>query len=956
MSSSEELIRGYIEEVESYLPSLKENLQRLSEEPDQKDLLQEIYRMTHTIKGASGMVGIPGLSHIAFEMEDVCENCLNKNLPVSQEANAAMRRTVARFEAYCTDYLGSGVPARTLLEETLLDFRPVRGISEHTPLPRELLDSVPEIEGGSFDADTWDESDFESDAERIAPEEEIPASTEAADFAIDSILMESFYDEAEDHLQEIGDAIDKLEERVSESGPVSDRDREILGRIRRSVHTLKGAAAVIGLSGISGFAHHYEDLLDRLYENEAEISPSTVSVLAESSDLLERMVADPAAHLGERIQRLKARFKRLAGAGAETAAQPASDPETEIPADTVAQPGRPGRTLRVGMERMDELVNLTGEIIISGSAFDQRMETFAEGVNELEIARNRLRELAKEMEVGFEVKALARMDRMAAAVRNGTTGETGPFFGYDEFDDLELDRYSQLNLIIRTLNEAVIDVGTLHTQFTGIYSDFDGGLTRQRVLLSELQEKMMRVRLTPMRAIVSRLRRTLREAAAQLNKKIGLAIEGEEIELDRGVWERMIDPLMHILRNAADHAIEPPEIRRARGKPETGTVQLTAAREGNQVVIRIRDDGAGLDYDAIRETVRAAKLSESPDKLADEELVSYIFYPGFSTRDQISHLSGRGVGMDVVRENIHELKGTIRVRSDSGGGTRFTIRIPLTLAAVQALLFTVKGQLLAIPLNEIEEILRIDPEEITGERGDVVRINEEVLPLFDMADVLESAGEKGPPPAQEQPLVLVVRSAERRCALIIDALVGQREIVIKGTGSHLRYVRGVSGVTIMGDGSVVPILNIGELIWSQEEGVEPEEVRAPVSPPTKGPTEILVVDDSVSIRQVVSRLIQDQGWRAHTAKDGIDALERLREIRPDLIVLDIEMPRMNGYEFLSAIKAEPSYKEIPVLMLTSRTAAKHRNRALSLGAKGFVVKPYQHEAFVEAMSSLAKKR
>jgi chemosensory pili system protein ChpA (sensor histidine kinase/response regulator) len=735
----------------------------------------------------------------------------------------------------------------------------------------------------------------------------------------------------------MGRSLDQLADWVTTTMPVGTKEREVLGRIRRAVHTLKGAAGVTGLLSIADFAHSFEDLLDWLYESAPDLTPQAVSVLIDSADLLEGLVAAPEADLTGRIDRLKAAYAGLSGTETAPAAGDPGQDMPEAPPATAMLLNRPGRTLRVDMVRMDELVNLTGECIIAGSAFDRQMRAFRENLQELALARNRLREIARDLELGYEVKGLGRKGAAAA--------------GFEEFDPLELDRYSELNLIIRTLNEAVIDVGALHTQMGGVYSELEGSLTRQGSLLSELQDKMMRTRMTPMGTITHRLRRTVRDVAARLGKSVRLVVEGAEIELDRGVWEKLVDPFMHILRNAVDHGIESPQQRREAGKPPMGAVKLAASREGNQVVIRITDDGAGLDYRAIRMAAVEAGLVREADGLPDEEAADFIFYPGFSTRGRVSPLSGRGVGMDVVKENIQDLNGAIRVRSWKGTGTRFTIRLPLTLASVRALLFTAGGQTWAIPLSEVGEIRRMEPEGITGEGRDGVRIRNAVLPLYDMAGLL-GISPRSQRPADTPPLVIVAETGERRAALIIDGLVGQREIVIKGTGSHLRYVKGVSGVTVMGDGSLTPILNLAELIG--------EETAAEPPPPTdiaasEGPLRILVADDSVSVRQVITRLLTEQGWQVETAKDGVEALDHLPSFAPDLIVLDIEMPRMNGYEFLNALNAQPDLREIPVVVLTSRTAAKHRQRAMALGARGYVVKPYDDAEFIDLVSRLTQR-
>jgi len=387
------------------------------------------------------------------------------------------------------------------------------------------------------------------------------------------------------------------------------------------------------------------------------------------------------------------------------------------------------------------------------------------------------------------------------------------------------------------------------------------------------------------------------------------------------------------------------------GKPSVATLKMDASREGNHVVVRIADDGAGLNYKAIRSSVRKMGLSDRVDEMSEEELTPFIFYPGLSTRRKISQVSGRGVGMDVVKENIHHLKGSIQVASEKGNGTQFSIRIPLTLAALRALLFTVGGQEYAIALNEINKITRLTPENFLGQQKDAVRIDDELLPLFRMSKMLNNPEKYNESVSEsEHPIALVFESGGKRGVVAIDTLKGQREIVIKSLGSHLRYVKGISGVTIKGDGSLVPIMNLEEFFWGKTD--DSAVLISDDGFMKARPMEIMVVDDSVSVRQVVSRLMEDQGWKVQTAKDGLNALENLRESRPDLIVLDIEMPRMNGYEFLGALKTQPAYQDIPVVMLTSRNATKHRDKAKALGAKGFVVKPYNDDEFINLILQL----
>jgi chemosensory pili system protein ChpA (sensor histidine kinase/response regulator) len=1071
-----EMIKDFIEEVESYIPSLIDGLESLKGTPDRPDVLEETHRLVHTVKGASSMVGLTGLSHIAFQMEEYLDDIISGKENFNDEAFITMHRTIDLFEQYCRGYLDSGVASRAMLKETVEAFRNVR---EHFS-PKDgrtvtdLLASIPEYErfdtkdvaesersdiddldlieeitaqatdleglGSSFESvgennahstelqtenetiipkkntgierlDAKDAVEFEKDdnddldliEEITAPATDLeelnslyesgreinesPFESQAqsdtiipqnnTDNELASKLMESFYEEAEEHLEDLGRSLNVFETEVRETISISPSLQEEIRRIRRSVHTLKGAAAVIGFHDFSSYAHRFEDLLDWLYEDSEKISPEIVKVLIDSSDLMERIISSPDAADGSKASSLKKLYLEIMGQDSTARKMEPSALTSEIEPvsvvnleeisdaekfgvenkdlevsektlpteEVVGSAARSTKTLRVDTERIDDLVNLGGELIIALSALNQNMEIFSEAVNDIELARDKLKKIASDLEVSYEVKALEKLRTLPdfVAPEDDNTSQAGRF---DDFDALELDRYSELNLVIRRLNESAVDVGALHTQLKNLHIDLDGHLTRQRVILSELQDKMMRVRMTPFSFITNKLRRTVREVAGNLHKEVILVITGETIELDRLIWEKLTDPLMHLLRNAVDHGVEPKELRQSLGKPDVAMVKLCASREGNQVVIRIMDDGAGLDYHAIKATALRMQLSDNVEELSENKLTRFIFYPGFSTRAKISEVSGRGVGMDVVKKNIQDLKGTIRVNSKKGQGTQFTIRIPLTLASMKALLFTAGTQTYAIALNDIQEIIHLEPESILGSSNDAILLNDEILPLFNMLELLNTESE----PVSEYPATLVLESGGKRYALIIDSLVGQKEIVIKSLGSHLRYVKGISGATIMGDGSVVPILNLDEFIESpsavDEDTVESEGLMI------ESPLEILVVDDSVSIRQVVSRLMENQGWKVRTAKDGIDALEKLRESRPHLIVLDIEMPRMNGYEFLGALKAQTGYEGIPVVMLTSRTAAKHRKKAEALGAKGFMVKPYNDDEFIRLIHRL----
>ncbi len=979
-----EMIKEFIEEVKSYIPLLLEGLNSLKTEPGRNDIIEEVHRLSHTIKGASSLVGLHGLSKISFQMEEELENILSGNFPITQNSIQTMQIVVDLIKEYCRDFFTKKARSREILRKTVLSFRRLHELptDEDKKIINELLDSIPEYESLPDETKTDEKTESlpsytepsyidheDSDIETEMDAQEGQKQYEAKTPEPLPELLESFNEEAEEHLEEFSTALNNLDSQITSPARITPSRREEIRQIRRSVHTLKGAAAVIGLQDFSGFAHSLEDLLDWLFEQAREITPDIISVLIESADILERIVETPMEASSKKADFLKKKYFEIMDSEStrEMDKQPSIQEDNGIDENEIIEPDEseytennlpdtailPAKTLRVNIERIDEMVNLAGELIIASSAFDQKMLIFQESVNELELARKRLREIAREMEISYEVKALEGIE--AALESRGSINEGVSIDNsFDDFDSLELDRYSQLNLIIRTLNESSIDVGTINTQLSTLHSEFDGHLTRQRVILSELQDKMMRVRMTPMAVITNRLRRTVREVASKLNKKVQLVIEGADIELDKMIWDKMTDPLMHLLRNAVDHGIESRKKRKGLKKPENATIRLTAAREGNQVAIRIIDDGKGLDYEAIRHTAQKANLASNVSDLSNDELSAFIFNPGFSTRKKISEVSGRGVGLDIVKENIRDLKGAVSITSEGGKGARFTIRIPLTLATIRALLFKADGRMFAIALNEITEIVRVENDNMIQYHDHTMHRGDEVLPLFNMSNMLNPNQEaEGKKQSSKYPVLLIIETGGKRGAVIIDSLVGQREIVIKSLGTLLHKVNGISGATIMGDGSVVPILNIEEYFWPGKKAT-PKTI-----PPGKAvsdqPLDIMIVDDSVSIRQVVSRLVKDQGWTAQTAKDGVDAIEKLGNKVPDLIILDIEMPRMNGYEFLGTFRTLPGCRRTPVIILSSRTARKHRDKAISLGAQGYIVKPYNSDEFVSQIIELTEK-
>jgi chemosensory pili system protein ChpA (sensor histidine kinase/response regulator) len=641
------------------------------------------------------------------------------------------------------------------------------------------------------------------------------------------------------------------------------------------------------------------------------------------------------------------------------------EPDDDQPAVFIDRQGEPDQQVqplgadsgfvRVRLDNLDELVGLESELIVTRSALEQRLGDVSQAIFELNFAGERLKTISHDLESGFEVESLHGFGRgwQVAAAAGGEAGTmTEPF---TEFDPIELDRYSKLHLIIRSLNELAVDVGSIHHGLADLANEMRGHIANQQLLMRLMQDKLVRVRMTPLSAFSRNFYRTVRSASANLGKRVKLVVEGEDVFLDRFVWNKVTDPIMHILRNGVDHGIESAQLRRQAGKQAQGVIRMKAVQRGSHVLMEIADDGGGIDTEAIRRKLRSRGLVEQVEHLSETQLLEHLFVPGFTTRDEVSHLSGRGVGLDVVRQNLLELRGSVRVETSPGQGSTFFLRIPVSLSINRAAIVLVGTRRYAVPLQDILEIRRITRADVIQGSPPQVRLGEETVEVKDLADIFGLRDDRSEMSGDEGDLtVLLVDGDQGRVALAIDRIVEQQEIIVKDLGMHLRHVEGIGGVTIMGDGSLIPILNVNELA-SPVRTVIKEMEQSAVKVAT-GPFTVMVVDDSISVRQSVSRVVKNNGWLSALATDGVDAAEKLETSRPDAIVLDIEMPRMNGFEFLSILRSQARYRAVPVIMLTSRFSEKHQKKAEELGADHYLIKPYKEDQFVALLQRLADEK
>jgi chemosensory pili system protein ChpA (sensor histidine kinase/response regulator) len=777
----------------------------------------------------------------------------------------------------------------------------------------------------------------EADAARIAAllaTATAAAAAEDPDEALDPAgldleLVDLFVEEA-------GDLLDHSDGLLAHLRDAPD-SRDALGGLQRDLHTLKGGARMAGIMAVGELGHAMESLLEAAAGQQLELGKRDIPLLERGFDRLHGMVVRVGARRAigmpdALIAEFSARARGEDGAGSKVELKPLSAPIGSGLADDDDEISvrAPQEQVRIRADLLDRLVNYAGEVAIYRARLEQQLGAFRAAMFEMEQTNARLRDQLRRLDAETEAQIIARYQREHAVM--------GPDASDPTFDPLELDRFSTLQQLSRALGESAADMGSLQGTLDDLTRQYETLLLQQSRVSSDLQEGLMRTRMVPFDALVPRLRRVVRQAAADTGKSVQLRLDGAHGELDRNVLERMTAPLEHMLRNAVAHGLETPDGRRRAGKGEEGTVRIGVRREGSEVVLDVGDDGAGLNRDAIRSRGLERGLIRDGAALADADLDALILQPGFSTADQVSRLAGRGVGMDVVASEVRQLGGALDIASKPGEGTTFTLRLPQTLAVTQAVFVRIGETSFAVPIASVRGVGRISREDMAAP-GASYRYGGEDYALHDLGGLLGQAHARAD--GQVQMPLLLVRSGDLRAAVSIDQVLGNREIVVKPVGPQVASIPGIFGATIMGDGSVVVILDIAPLVRrsaalpreqpSQEVRAE-QQRRVPL---------VMVVDDSITMRKVTGRVLERHNYEVMTAKDGVDALERMDERVPDLMLLDIEMPRMDGYELATLMRADARLRGVPIIMITSRTGEKHRERALEIGVQRYLGKPYQ---------------
>ncbi|QNK00326.1 Hpt domain-containing protein [Dyella telluris] len=800
-----------------------------------------------------------------------------------------------------------------------------------------------------------EEPEVEAPVAHATPEEVVDESA-LLPHQIDPDLLEIFIEEAREILDH-SDSV--LAQWRAEPTAI-----EHLAEIQRDLHTLKGGARIAGMVPVGDLTHAIETALEKPLHAESAHIGELIAALETGFDKLHGLVQ--MVSQGRAVpypQALIDRFLAMAG-GSHDATPVAADianvvpfpartaplPEL-LPEERDEAPATQQEQIRVRAELLDTLVNHAGEVAIYRSRLEQQVAGYRFNLVELDQTVQRLRGQLRMMEIETEAQIIARFQREHREA------------GISVFDPLELDRFSQLQQYSRALAESVSDLVSIQGMLDELTRQAETLLIQQSRVSSELQDGLLRTRMLPFDTMVPNLRRTLRQAAQEEGKGAQLYVEGAHGEMDRNLLDRIKAPFEHMLRNAVAHGIESPADRRKAGKPEEGAVRIRVAREATEVVVRVTDDGRGLDRDAIRKRGVDRGLIRADARISDDQVLALITQPGFSTASTVTQLAGRGVGMDVVANEIKQLGGALSIESREGQGTTFVLRLPFTLAVTQAILVRIGESTFAIPMTSVQGVARISPAELAERMADA----EPTFPYggesFDIHELSSLLGIAPNHIADEEQIpLLLTRSGDVRAAIRIDAVIGSREIVVKSVGPQISSVPGILGATIMGDGSVLIILDLAPLVRhgiARRQARLDEGLSAVATPVVDEPRVrplVMVVDDSITMRKVTGRVLERHEYEVATAKDGVDALEKLHERVPDLMLLDIEMPRMDGYELATHMKADPRLRDVPIIMITSRTGDKHRQRAFDIGVDRYLGKPYQEAELLAQIGEVLEQR
>jgi len=974
-------IEVFLQEASEHLQFLREYASILQEPQPNPDDLERLYIAAHTLSGTSATYGFPLFSEISGKLAHVFQYTRNASLnsdtiaPLTEflsdaisvlefdllEISDSATEVASDIQAFKQRYAFAFPPAGPASRaETLVDSASVSAVGA----PQVAQQTA----GGYYD--------------RLPLDDEVTEE-----------VLRFFVPEAEEHLQAVTECLLALE---------ASPNPEDVNRLFRSMHTIKGSAAQVGLHRISAIAHRVEDLVGQMRDGILAPGAELTDLCLQSADVLKKFLhhewpseQDARSAVDLLLLRIEEFVPdQTVGAGSDNVgdamvqaaaegaglSHPSAAMHDEGPAESaaprMAHSNAPQlHSVRISLERLDKMMNAVGELVINRTRMIGRLAELERLVEILNFSKSRLGEKISGFQEKYEFNWVGSQFPLLsskAAAQNASRVADKRHDPFSEFTELEMDRYDDFSILSRSLTEISADVNEVLAQLGGFMGRVDADIDEFTKLAHHLQDQITQARMVPIGNLYTRLSRTVRDAAKTTAKEVDFVLDGASTELDNNIIQQISDPLIHIVRNAVAHGLEMPEERAQQGKNPRGRIAVRAYHRGNHIFIEVEDDGCGIDSEKIR--TRAAESgfvsAEQARLMNDRELRNLLFLPGFSTANEKTELAGRGVGLDVVKANLEALNGEVEIRTEPGQGSCFTLKVPLTLIISQALFVRCGTSLFALPLGFVEEIRRLRPEEIEDVGGKLLtKVRDEII------DVVRLDARLGLPLLETVNgyfRMVIVKVAGRRVGLAVDEVLRKDEVVIKNLGGFLRNIRLFPGATIAPDGSLILAIDLHRLVaqeLSEHASLSATAAAARVFAPgaeavasgsipteaideVQGERVVIVVDDSISVRKFVGRMLEKAGYRVLLASDGLEATELLAQSGAHLIITDLEMPRMNGYELMAHLRQNPDTRRIPTMVVTSRAGAKHRDRAMKEGAVTFLTKPVQEEQLLAAVASI----
>ena len=1014
-----EFVEVFLQEASEHLQFLREYAGILQDAYPQPEDVERLFISAHSLGGTSASYGFPMFAEIAGKLAHIFQYAMNAT--IGQDASGPLvefiSEAIAILESDLLMISANGVEAvediDVFKQRYPFAFQAPQAVQQDQPAeaaPVSAPSATEAVEASAVPA--------EPPPPVLPPDGEVPDE-----------ILEFFVPEAEEHLQIVTDCLLSLEtnptpeeihrllravhtikgsaaqvgwQRISR---VAHRTEDLIGRLRDGALRPSAEIVDICLEAVD----QLKKFLYRQWSDEETIQSSARALFAR----IERLAPEESDELPE------AAASAPEGAEVEAQAQDSAAADTTLPAPVIIPPQRvpanygltaaeiaeadeleeivhaersregdlkkepaatpQSKSVRVALERLDRMMNVVGELVINRTRMLGRVAELERLADVLNFSKGRMQDKVAEFQEKYE---FSRINVTPAPytrpgdhfpLRGGYSSYSHSFdHSLAEFSELEMDRYDDFNILSRSLTEISADITEVLTQLDGFVRRVDADIDEFTGLAHRLQDEITQARMVPIGNLYTRIARTVRDAAKATRKKVEISLSGAETELDNNIIQQISDPLLHLVRNAVAHGLENDEERYLTGKSDHGNIAVRAYHRGNHIYIEVEDDGRGIDFERVRRTAVESGLvgAEIAAGMSERELLDVMFMPGFSTAPRKTELAGRGVGLDVVRSNLNQLNGEIEVETEKLRGTRFTLKVPLTLIISQALFVRCGHHIFALPLSFVEEIRRLRVAEIEDVGGKLLtRVRDEVTEIVRLDHVLSLETFE---PVNGFYRMVIINVAGRQIGLVVEEVIRKDEIVIKNLGEYLRNVKLFPGATIAPDGRLILLIDVNRLVAG--EAIERRPLMTSVSaarvfapgavavasgsiPPEaidQVPDEkvVVLVDDSISVRKFVGRMLEKAGYRVRLASDGLEALEIVSQVRCDLIVTDLEMPRTNGYELLSHLRQDPATRNLPVMVVTSRAGAKHRDRAMKEGAIAFMTKPVQEDKFITAVTKL----